>query len=86
MLSSTSSEFDLTWRQQAACISAKEPPTSWFPANELDSCVLRAIEICERCPVFVECIDEGERLQEWHTIRGGISGPERRKLSSSLQS
>ncbi len=84
MLSSTSSEFDLTWRQQAACISAEEPPTSWFPSDGFDPATLRAIEICDKCPVFVECIDEGERLQEWHTIRGGISGSERRKLASSL--
>ncbi|WP_367184555.1 WhiB family transcriptional regulator [Ferrimicrobium sp.] len=72
---------DLRWRTHAACLNADLPPQAWFPYEELTIDNYKAILICERCPVASECFEEGIELRDWHTIRAGIPGPARHRIT-----
>lgn len=66
---------DEAWEVSAACKGLPDPELMWpFPGtgdNEL------AVSVCQRCPVRLECLDQGAQVQDWESIRGGLTGQER---------
>ena len=44
-----------------------------------------AVMICELCPVKKQCLDEGYRLDEKRSVRGGLFGMELRKKYRQLK-
>lgn len=64
-------DFDFTprdWAQHAACVDA-DP--EWFFADQ-PADQARALEYCRRCPVAVECLQEGVRSRS-DGIWGGLT-------------
>ena len=64
-------DFDFTprdWAQQAACVDA-DP--EWFFADQ-PADQARALAFCRRCPVAVECLQEGVRSRS-DGIWGGLT-------------
>lgn len=41
----------------------------------------RAKKVCAGCPVAEQCLAESVRLRDWHGIRAGLTGQERRNLA-----
>lgn len=58
------------WHADAAC--REYPRDWWFP--QLGESTRRAVEVCQRCPVRGECLDEALADPELdHGIRGGLA-------------
>jgi hypothetical protein len=56
------------WRDRAAC---KGHAALFYRLDDPES-VEQMIRTCAFCPVRGECIDEGERLVDRHTVRAGL--------------
>ena len=72
----------MTWMTQAACAKAVRggyaDPEDWFPHDREIS--LRALDICNECPVAAECWTFSQTLGSRHTVYGiwgGITRAER---------
>lgn len=66
------------WRTSAACRDA-DPEAMWpLPAD--DQGIAYARSVCAHCPkqTRIKCIEDGIEAQEWDSVRGGFTGPERR--------
>lgn len=84
----------LDWMAAAAC---KDKPLDWwFPefgdagpgrGNRVGGQYQRARDICDRCPVRAECLDEAMRMERGvshnfrHGMVGGLTPREREALS-----
>lgn len=78
------------WKQEAAC--AQADPDAWFPDHDGDSKVpglweingdgtgITAKQVCRRCPVKAECLQEALDREEQHGIWGGMTTKERQAL------
>lgn len=69
------------WQDQAACRGLD--PQWLYPEeirgqNRRDSIIAEVVtDYCQQCPVAQMCLDESERLQDRHGIRGGYTSKER---------
>jgi WhiB family redox-sensing transcriptional regulator len=64
------------WEKAALC--AQVDPELWFP--ERGHSTLHAKQICGRCPVQAECLEDALAGSYPYGIRGGKSEHERRKI------
>jgi WhiB family transcriptional regulator, redox-sensing transcriptional regulator len=65
------------WRESAACLG--HHPEWWaLDSKVLTRANLRAVDICQGCPVVDPCLDDAARAHDRHTIRGGLT-PEKRE-------
>lgn len=64
------------WRDEALC--AQTDPDAFFP--EKGGSTREAKQVCTRCPVQAECIDEALANNERFGIWGGVSERDRRKI------
>ena len=67
---------DQSWRTESAC--AGKDPTIFFP--DVGEPAIEARQICEPCPVRVECLDFAVSTGEVDGVWGGLSPKERRSL------
>ena len=72
------------WRLDAKCREAGDPSVFYPDRTDLAS-ITEARWWCARCPVTVECLAEGHRLGDEHTIRGGLTPDERPKPASQRE-
>jgi hypothetical protein len=70
----------LSWRDLAACRGCN--PSMFFPERGDSRTVAKALEVCSRCPVTQECLNDN--LFEDDGIFGGTSGRQRRKMRSRM--
>ncbi len=79
-MSSTSPLSDLlptgTWQQDAACRDAE--PDLFFSTAEEDRAA--ALELCNACPVRLECLEHALETREAYGIWGGTDEQERKRL------
>lgn len=68
------------WYESAACNSTD--PDAFF--SDLLSIRAKAKEICSRCSVVEECLQDALDNKDHHGIRGGMSPQERRALARRL--
>lgn len=70
------------WMDSAECAKPGNDPDTWFPRiAEWRGDVAKAVAICNRCPVQVECLHHA--LTEPHVadgIWGGLTGDQIRAL------
>lgn len=72
------------WQRKAECSTSGCDPDLFFPENL--STVMRAdatrkaLEICERCPVRAECLEQAIQDEEEFGIWGGMTSEQRRAL------
>ena len=69
-------EGDTSWRGDGAC--RWYPTDWWFPVSEQASAV--ALDICETCPVLLECMDYGLAHPSLHGVWGGLSENQRHRI------
>ena len=69
---------DVSWQDRAACKGMYEQ-ADWFNGDTRLSEVKAAIEICNRCPVMVECGEWAERLHLLDSPLKGTYGGETEK-------
>lgn len=65
------------WHIDALC--AQADPEAWFP--EKGGSTRPAKDICRRCPVQAECVDDALSREERFGIWGGLSERERRRIN-----
>lgn len=76
---------DSAWRDRAKCNGHDDP--EWFYPNPTvrdDRLTPLAREVkayCADCPAIAECLDDALATEDWHGIRGGLTGEERRNLA-----
>lgn len=68
------------WMDSASCASAD--PDAWFPENDggKHRATNKAIQICDTCPVRVECLTHALEHDERHGVRGGLTERQRAHL------
>jgi len=66
------------WRRQALC--AGHPHREWW-FNDLADDTLRAVAICEACPVRDTCLDVALATREQYGVWGGKGPSERRRIA-----
>ena len=76
---------DQHWTERAACRGVDTEiffPEALYPTNRVlaNMHAKQAREICARCPVRIECLDEAMRRNERHGIWGGLLRHERERL------
>jgi WhiB family redox-sensing transcriptional regulator len=70
------------WARRAACWDA---PQDWFFPPHGRSALRayrRARQVCERCPVLVECREYALRVRPEYGLWGGLTPHEREKMST----
>lgn len=68
------------WVAQALCAKVGRP-ADWHPADSDLDAIDAAREVCERCPVRLECLEDAMSARGLRTgIWGGLTLPERRRL------
>lgn len=68
----------LNWRLSAACRDV-EPELLWPLPHDYPA-IAAARRVCDRCPAKtrLECIADGIKTRDWHSVRGGFTGLERK--------
>ena len=66
------------WAPWAACTSSD--PEAWFPDKGQPS--QAAKRICATCPVTAECLEWALAHKERHSVWGGLSERERRRIQT----
>ena len=77
----TLANADYTWRSNAICRDTD--PDLFFPIGTTGFALMqidRAKEVCEQCPVKVDCLDYALETNQDSGIWGGTSEEERRTL------
>jgi hypothetical protein len=69
-------------RTQAAC--ANHPHTDWWLSG-VKADRDRAIAICRTCPLMASCREDAVRRRLTDAVRGGLTGPELRKLAGAVR-
>lgn len=67
---------DKDWREKALCRD-EDPELMWPMPKTL--WVEDAIAVCGDCKVKVQCLTQGVEIGDWESIRGGLTGAERRR-------
>jgi len=69
------------WRAYAACRPGqlRDPELMW-PLTHDHSETEQARDVCKRCPAAIrlECLRVGVETRDWDSVRGGMTGDERR--------
>ncbi|HEU4422094.1 MAG TPA: WhiB family transcriptional regulator [Pilimelia sp.] len=65
------------WRELARC--RDEDPELMYPLTAADIDLAKAV--CAGCPVKAECLAEGDAFGDYHGVRGGKSGDERKQAA-----
>lgn len=63
------------WSERARCRDSE--PELFSPLGQAHKAIAEAVAVCNRCPVRLLCLIEGESIGDRWTIRGGRTGPER---------
>ncbi len=74
---------DLSWRTQAACLTAGLPTGLFFPPRGDWKSLASARQVCSGCPVRTDCRDFAVRTRQ-HGVWGGTTEKERRRLRRVL--
>ena len=77
----TLANADYTWRRGAICRDTD--PDLFFPVGTTGNALVqidRAKEVCDQCPVKVDCLDYALETNQDSGIWGGTSEEERRVL------
>jgi WhiB family redox-sensing transcriptional regulator len=77
------------WMAKAACASGDYDPDDWFPEQgtfEGDRKKERALSVCRRCPVKIQCLRDALRTEDivWG-IRGQTTQHQRSRLRGRLR-
>lgn len=65
------------WQSRAQCRDV-HPETMW-PLISSTTLVSEARLVCVGCPVRIPCLQDGIAAGDWESVRGGLTGSERRK-------
>lgn len=68
---------DQWWRDQAACAGDDVYAEWFFPGKNDDLSPRLAKEVCARCPVQAECLDDAVASADGWAVRGGLTAYER---------
>ncbi len=74
------SDFDVEWRERAACL--KEEAIKFFGNDEMETPADRRVReeeaknVCQTCPVRIECLDYAILTNEQYGIWGGMNESE----------
>ena len=80
----TEQEFlDRCWDEQVPCIEHKcekcpKGGTCFFPDTPMQTAV--AVNICRKCPLKNECLDQSLRIRDQYGVRGGMNERQRRAM------
>lgn len=66
---------DLDWRQRGNC--RDEDPDTMHPEPRDRMGQEQAKAVCDGCPVAKQCFDDGIRVEDWYSVRAGMTGEER---------
>lgn len=68
------------WRARSNCRGLEDKDVMW-PLNKAGDTVERARRICDGCPVDVrlKCLQDGVDADDWESVRGGLTGAERKR-------
>ncbi|MGN9802034.1 WhiB family transcriptional regulator [Micromonospora sp. L32] len=69
---------DHDWRLRGNCLDVD--PDVMHPDDRNHFGEQEAKKICAGCPVATQCLKESFDLRDWHGIRAGLTGNERRNL------
>ena len=76
---------DSAWRENARCAGHDEPeffyPNPTVRDDRTTPAAREAKAYCEPCLVRAECLADALATEDWHGIRGGLTGEERRKAA-----
>lgn len=65
-------------RRRAACVGMVSRGLDiWFPETRAEAD--EAKRICGLCPVAAECAVDAAAAGDWISVRGGMTGPERKR-------
>lgn len=70
------------WANRANCLNMTNPEIMW-PLPGADLQTVLAIKQCEGCPVRVECLLDGIDDDEFDSVRGGLTGKQRKAAARS---
>lgn len=65
------------WKDHAVCRQV-DPELMWPLPNALVP-IERAVAVCVPCTAKRECLQEGVDIADWESVRGGLTGKQRRK-------
>jgi WhiB family redox-sensing transcriptional regulator len=71
-------QINPVWQTNANCRDA-HPETMW-PLPYATYLIDAARRICHGCPVRLQCLHDGAACGDWESIRGGLTGHERKSL------
>lgn len=71
---------DATWMRQGNCVG--HPTDMFYPESNTNP---QALELCQTCPVRVECLTYAMRHHERFGIWGGTSAKKREQLRKQHQ-
>ncbi|MFO7548675.1 MAG: WhiB family transcriptional regulator [Acidimicrobiia bacterium] len=75
------------WQTQALCRGSHAhlffPPTSFERKDERERREMRAVAICEVCPVVGDCRDHALSIREPFGIWGGLTEMDRRQVPAT---
>jgi len=74
---------DIEWKDQSACWDLADVG-DWFGGHRHEPEVQAAMEICNSCPVVLECRDWAERLHRIDPIEGTYGGETARERTRRL--
>ncbi|MFC3504837.1 WhiB family transcriptional regulator [Micromonospora krabiensis] len=75
--------LDLNWRLQGQCLG--EDPNHMHPDPSDKAGEQYAKAVCRGCPVAQQCLRESFDLRDWHGVRAGLTGTERRNLAGKRE-
>ncbi|MGC5019043.1 WhiB family transcriptional regulator [Micromonospora sp. DT47] len=79
MNTATLTRDDINWRLRGQCLY--EDPDVMHPVDSDKLGEKYAKKVCAGCPVAQQCLQESVDLRDWHGIRAGLTGNERRNLA-----
>lgn len=72
-----------SWRQQGIC--SQTDPDIWFPGAGQTTQARLAIELCQQCPVRIECLEAALTSEdEERGIWGGTTTKQRKQIRETL--
>ncbi|MFI2667892.1 WhiB family transcriptional regulator [Micromonospora carbonacea] len=73
------SSTDRDWRRHGNCTASD---VNMHPDDSDHRGEQAAKKVCAGCPVATQCLVESINLSDWHGIRAGLTGGERRNLDA----
>ncbi len=69
-------DVDEHWSTRSVC--RDDDPELMWPLPHDYAAIEEARKVCKPCPVGIECLREGIELLDWESVRGGLTGEERK--------